>query len=241
MNTEGAEILYQLVVDKVREVSQPDPTQTLLFDVCCGTGTIGITCLKAGVVGQVVGVDISEPAINDANRNAILNGYTTNQVNADVSQENTICNNPNTRFVASRAELVLGREIQDAKQRQRDSDVDDGTTRKEMKFIAVVDPAREGLHADVVKAIRSNQRITRLVYVSCNPTATLVRDAALFCSPPTKRYMLWPNQILPARPLGREASAVPPDPVMVFDVENVPPIPPPNSNRCSSDVDGWEV
>jgi tRNA (uracil-5-)-methyltransferase len=199
VNTEGAEILYKLAVDKVREVSHPDPTQTLLFDVCCGTGTIGITCLKAGVVGQVVGVDISEPAINDANRNAVLNGYTTDQVNPNLSQENA-CDNPSTRFVASRAELVLGREIQNAKQRQRGSDCDNGT-RKEMKFVAVVDPAREGLHADVVKAIRSNQRITRLVYVSCNPTATLVRDAALFCSPPTKRYTGRPFRITSAQPV----------------------------------------
>jgi tRNA (uracil-5-)-methyltransferase len=198
VNTEGAEILYELVVNKVREVSQPDPTRTLLFDVCCGTGTIGITCLKAGVVGQVVGVDISEPAINDANRNAILNGYTTNQLS--VPQENA-GHNPNTRFVASRAELVLGREIQEAKQRQRGNDVDIGTKANEMKFIAVVDPAREGLHADVVKAIRSNQRITRLVYVSCNPTATLVRDAALFCSPPTKRYTGRPFRITSAQPV----------------------------------------
>ena len=199
MNTEGAEILYQLVVDKVREVSQPDPSQTLLFDVCCGTGTIGITCLKAGVVGQVIGVDISEPAISDANRNAILNGYTTNQINNNTAHDNT-GDNPSTRFVASRAELVLGKEIHNAKQRQRDHDVDNGS-RKEMKFVAVVDPAREGLHADVVKAIRASQRITRLVYVSCNPTATLVRDAALFCSPPTKRYTGRPFRITSAQPV----------------------------------------
>ena len=201
MNTEGAEILYQMVVDKVREASQPNPTQTILFDVCCGTGTIGITCLKAGVVGQVVGVDISEPAIADANRNAILNGYTTNQMSTgdDKSNDND-CNNPSTRFVASRAELVLGREILNAKQRQRQNDETNDTMRK-MKFVAVVDPAREGLHADVVKAIRSNQRITRLVYVSCNPTATLVRDAALFCSPPTKRYTGRPFRITSAQPI----------------------------------------
>ena len=65
----------------------------------------------------------------------------------------------------------------------------------------MVDPAREGLHADVVKAIRSNQRISRLVYVSCNPTATLVRDAALFCSPPTKRYTGRPFRITSAQPV----------------------------------------
>ena len=65
----------------------------------------------------------------------------------------------------------------------------------------VVDPAREGLHADVVKAIRANQRITRLVYVSCNPTVSLVRDAALFCSPPTKRYTGRPFRITSAQPV----------------------------------------
>jgi tRNA (uracil-5-)-methyltransferase len=66
-------LLYQVAVDKVREVSSSndcDPKQTLLFDVCCGTGTIGLTCLSQGVVGRVVGVDISIPAIKDAQVNA---------------------------------------------------------------------------------------------------------------------------------------------------------------------------
>lgn len=61
-NTEGAEVLYQIVVDRIKEVTT-DPKQTLLLDVCCGTGTIGLTCLKEGVVGRLVGVDIAEPAI----------------------------------------------------------------------------------------------------------------------------------------------------------------------------------
>ena len=48
----------------------------LLIDVCCGTGTIGLSCMKEeGVVGGVVGVDISEPAIEDAGNNARLNGF----------------------------------------------------------------------------------------------------------------------------------------------------------------------
>jgi tRNA (uracil-5-)-methyltransferase len=184
--------LYQLVVDKVREVS-PDPAQTLLFDVCCGTGTIGLTCLKAGVVGEVVGVDISAPAIMDARMNASVNGYGTSP--ADESNEDN--ESSATRFVTSRAELVLGREIHKVKQRQRQND---GTT-KSLNFVAVVDPAREGLHADVIKAIRCNNEICRLVYVSCNPTATLVRDAALLCSPPTKRYTGRPFQITSATPV----------------------------------------
>jgi tRNA (uracil-5-)-methyltransferase len=44
----------------VKEVT-PSAKNMVLFDVCCGTGTIGLTCLKEGAVGKVVGVDISEP------------------------------------------------------------------------------------------------------------------------------------------------------------------------------------
>jgi tRNA (uracil-5-)-methyltransferase len=164
VNTQGAEILYQLVVGKVREVSK-DPSDTLLFDVCCGTGTIGLTCMKDGVVGRVVGIDISEPAIADAKRNANLNGF------GDAEDDSS-----GTRFVAARAEHVMMKEIGRAK------------NTKTNKFVAVVDPARDGLHTDVIKALRGNERIERIVYVSCNPTGSLIKDAALLCAPSTKRY-----------------------------------------------------
>jgi tRNA (uracil-5-)-methyltransferase len=36
--------------------------------------------------------------------------------------------------------------------------------------------------------------------VSCNPTATLVRDATLFCSPPTKKYAGAPFKVESAVP-----------------------------------------
>jgi len=177
VNTRGAELLFERVVDKVREVSK-DPDDTLLFDVCCGTGTIGVSCMKEGVVGHVVGVDISEPAIEDAKRNAELNGY-----HATDGEENKV------RFVAARAETILGREI--------------GKKMKETKlnFVAVVDPARDGLHADVIKALRTCSRIRRIVYVSCNPIGSLVRDAGLLCSPPTKKYGGQPFQVESACPV----------------------------------------
>lgn len=47
---------------------------TLLLDVCCGTGTIGLT--MAASVTKVVGVDLVESAIVDARHNAQLNGLT---------------------------------------------------------------------------------------------------------------------------------------------------------------------
>jgi tRNA (uracil-5-)-methyltransferase len=186
VNTEGAEILYQKVMDRVREVA-PDPAQTLLFDVCCGTGTIGIACLKAGVVGRVIGVDISAPAIRDAERNVAVNGFgespETDSDGAETSPRRAT-------FIASRAEEVLGKEISKARE-----------THAGMEFVAVVDPAREGLHGDVCKTLRANNRIRRVVYVSCNPTGTLVRDAGLFCAPPTKRYSGRPFKISSATPV----------------------------------------
>jgi tRNA (uracil-5-)-methyltransferase len=186
VNTEGAEILYQKVMDRVREVA-PDPAQTLLFDVCCGTGTIGISCLKAGVVGRVIGVDVSAPAIRDAERNAAVNGFGESP---ETGSDGAETSPKRSTFVASRAEEVLGKEISKARE-----------THAGMEFVAVVDPAREGLHGDVCKTLRANNRIRRIVYVSCNPTGTLVRDAGLFCAPPTKRYSGRPFKISSATPV----------------------------------------
>jgi tRNA/tmRNA/rRNA uracil-C5-methylase (TrmA/RlmC/RlmD family) len=37
-NTKGAEVLYSLIKDSMKL-----DTDTILLDICCGTGTIGIT------------------------------------------------------------------------------------------------------------------------------------------------------------------------------------------------------
>ena len=172
VTTVGAEVLYDEVADRVREVSE-NPADTLLLDVCCGTGTIGLHCMKEGVAGRVLGVDISEPAIEDAKANAVRNGYGDEGV---------------TRFVASRAELVLAEELQKP-----------GVKGK--PIVAVVDPAREGLHADVIRALRCSPQIRRLVYVSCNPTGSLTNDAASLCQLPTKKYKGLPFKPTLAQPV----------------------------------------
>jgi tRNA (uracil-5-)-methyltransferase len=40
-------------------------------------------------------------------------------------------------------------------------------------IVVVLDPPRSGVHADVIKAIRACQRITRVVFVACNPDAAV--------------------------------------------------------------------
>ncbi|XP_034688049.1 zinc finger CCCH domain-containing protein 24 isoform X3 [Vitis riparia] len=83
VNTLAAEKLYSLAGDWAG--LGPD---TLLFDVCCGTGTIGLTL--AHRVGMVVGIEMNASAVSDAQRNAELNGI------------------ENCRFVCAKAEDVMG-------------------------------------------------------------------------------------------------------------------------------------
>ncbi|KAJ8551886.1 hypothetical protein K7X08_028329 [Anisodus acutangulus] len=83
VNTLAAEKLYSLAGDWAS--LGPD---TLLFDVCCGTGTIGLTL--ANRVGMVVGIEMNASAVSDAQRNAEINGI------------------KNCRFICGKAEDVMG-------------------------------------------------------------------------------------------------------------------------------------
>ncbi|KAJ6819310.1 zinc finger CCCH domain-containing protein 24 [Iris pallida] len=83
VNTLAAERLYSLAGDWA-ELS----SDTLLFDVCCGTGTIGLTL--AHRVGMVIGIEMNVSAVSDANRNAEINGI------------------KNCKFVCGKAEDVMG-------------------------------------------------------------------------------------------------------------------------------------
>ena len=69
VNTAAAELLYTLA----GEWASPNG-KSLLLDVCCGTGTIGLTL--ASSVGKVVGLDIVEDAIRNAEENSKLNDRT---------------------------------------------------------------------------------------------------------------------------------------------------------------------
>ncbi|PON52607.1 (Uracil-5)-methyltransferase family [Trema orientale] len=96
VNSLAAEKLYSLAGDWAG--LDPD---TLLFDICCGTGTIGLTL--AHRVGMVVGVEMNASAVSDAHRNAEINGI------------------KNCRFVCGKAEDVMGsllKEYMSASQQQ---------------------------------------------------------------------------------------------------------------------------
>ncbi|XP_004843346.1 tRNA (uracil-5-)-methyltransferase homolog A isoform X1 [Heterocephalus glaber] len=66
VNTPGAEVLYTVIQDW----AQLDKGSTVL-DVCCGTGTIGLALAQK--VKKVIGIELSQEAVEDARVNAHAN------------------------------------------------------------------------------------------------------------------------------------------------------------------------
>lgn len=69
VNTPATEALYSLAGDWAGLTPQ-----TLLLDVCCGAGSIGLTL--ANRVSKVIGFEVVPDAVEDAKANAIRNGVT---------------------------------------------------------------------------------------------------------------------------------------------------------------------
>ncbi|XP_040486002.1 tRNA (uracil(54)-C(5))-methyltransferase homolog isoform X3 [Ursus maritimus] len=69
INTAGAEVLYRTV----GELSGVN-SNTILLDICCGTGVIGLSL--AQYASQVLGIELVEQAVQDARWTAAFNGIT---------------------------------------------------------------------------------------------------------------------------------------------------------------------
>ena len=184
VNTPAAEALYRLA----GEWASPNG-KSLLLDVCCGTGTIGLTLARD--TKKVVGVDIVAESIKDAFVNAKLNGV------------------DNTDWQAGKAEQLIPKILNDYKNLIKPSQTvakkvaplndedfsgdeapevvaqSEEPEGKEYEFddvVAIVDPPRGGLHRNVLTALRRENRLKRLVYVSCNAT-TMANNVIELCVP----------------------------------------------------------
>lgn len=188
VNNGAAAVLYQVAGDWAAASGR-----ALLLDVCCGTGTIGLTLARR--VREVVGIELVEQAIEDAKVNA---------------QDNSITN---CTWVCGKAEDVL-REVLDrlpaiGEAQGGDASAagasaaaaadaaavgaaeggDEEAQRYRTQFrdfsevVAIVDPPRAGLHPKVLKALLRCEQLKRIVYVSCNPES-LAANCIELCSPP---------------------------------------------------------
>ncbi|KFK32295.1 hypothetical protein AALP_AA6G224000 [Arabis alpina] len=207
VNTGAAEKLYSLAGDWAD--LGPD---TLLFDVCCGTGTIGLTL--AHRVGMVIGIEMNASAVSDAERNAKINGLSNCKFICskaedvmssllkeylDVSQMEEAkplskANDDPDKQISSTEAMSnvddqslptpnIQEELQNNEQKDSSSAEPERSTKLQFKnVVAIVDPPRPGLHPDVIKALRTHPRLKTLVYISCNPE-TLVANAIELCTP----------------------------------------------------------
>ncbi|MBI4347642.1 MAG: 23S rRNA (uracil(1939)-C(5))-methyltransferase RlmD [Elusimicrobia bacterium] len=116
----------------------------LAVDLYCGVGAIALWV--APRVRRILGVEENRQAVQDAWENARANGVS------------------NARFVAGRAETLLGRLREELGRAAPGS------------AAVLLDPPRSGVAPAVLNALGSPS-VRRIVYVSCNP-ATFARDAA---------------------------------------------------------------
>ncbi|XP_073150910.1 zinc finger CCCH domain-containing protein 24 [Henckelia pumila] len=227
VNTLAAEKLYALAGDWAG--LGPD---TLLFDICCGTGTIGLTL--AHRVGMVVGIEMNASAISDAQRNAEINGirnckfvcgkaedvigslmkdYLSSAKKlddiSDASEQNegTILANEEEKTDADQVlepedSSSIDREngssgskcSKDENELQKQCTLKSSVPLQEFKnVVAIVDPPRAGLHPTVIKVLRTQSRLKRLVYISCNPES-LVANAIELCTPSNDKAEKGNNQ-----------------------------------------------
>ncbi|KAI3642894.1 hypothetical protein MP228_012449 [Amoeboaphelidium protococcarum] len=141
-NAITCELLYKAVGDIIVQ-KQVHGKKTVILDLCCGTGTIGIVMSQLSNVKHIYGIELCEPAIQDAEHNATLNN------------------------VRDKVTYICG-PVEDTIEKLLDQvDIDPETD----QVIAILDPPRAGVHKKVIKAIKQCKYIQSVIYVSCNPSA----------------------------------------------------------------------
>ena len=143
VNHGAAELLYA----KAKELANPTKNDTLL-DLFCGAGSIGLS--MADTVGELIGIEIIDSAVECAKENARK---------ADISNAHFFTGDATeTERLLEAAEHELGRKI--------------------TPDIVILDPPRAGCDEKLVSFV-STLGAKRIVYISCNPK-TLARDVVIF-------------------------------------------------------------
>ena len=143
-----------------------------VWDLYCGIGTISL--FLAQKAGQVYGVEIVPQAIEDAKRNAALNGITNAQFFVGKAEEVL------PEFYARNASGAEIGEVGGAEVSNTESGAAN-TPAGDMSHpdVIVVDPPRKGCDQACLDTMLK-MKPERIVYVSCD-SATLARDLRILC------------------------------------------------------------
>lgn len=113
----------EILVDKIaKELSQVELDGKVLWDLCCGSGCIGIALKKKFPQLEVCLSDISQDALNVASENAKLNEVSVTLLHGDLFQpfvgkktHYIVCNPP---YIAESEFQALDREVREHEPRQ---------------------------------------------------------------------------------------------------------------------------
>ena len=163
-NTLGAQELFS----KAASFIKLSKNKQTIMDLYCGAGTIGLSLLAQGIGNFVLGIEIVEDAIKDANYNAKINKLDTQSY-----------------FAAGKTEVILKH---DPKFIEKMDEV----------WLVIVDPPREWLHKDVCEFLNNLKKDYKfqLIYISCNPV-TLARDLDLLVQWWRELQVLQPVDMFP--------------------------------------------
>lgn len=162
MNQTAAEVLYSTVRDLCVPNYEDCKARTKASATLLDVccGTGAMGITMSPRVGRIIGVELIEQAVEDARHNA------------------AISNVLNCEFIPGKAEVVLPGLM------SRLSSEGAGIE------AAVVNPARAGLHHKVVRTLRNEPAIRRLIYVSCKPEGEAMRNfRELCCAPDPQRKL----------------------------------------------------
>ncbi|RKP40206.1 TRM2 tRNA methyltransferase 2-like protein A [Dimargaris cristalligena] len=172
-NTPAAEKLYTIIRRWAMGQAEPAPSDAVLLDLCCGTGTIGLS--MASAFRKVVGIETIPAAIEDAQINAAVNKV------------------ENAEFFVGRVEDTLPKQLerlnQEALERGQPTSV-----------VAVLDPPRAGLDRSAIQAVRACRSINRVVFVACDFAASL-QNVVDLCRPTTNKFAAHPFRPVQAVPV----------------------------------------
>ncbi|XP_070833195.1 tRNA (uracil-5-)-methyltransferase homolog B [Chaetodon trifascialis] len=162
VNQAAAEVLYSTVRDLCVPNHEERPGGAKV------DGTLLDVCCGTGAIGitasprvdRIIGIELIEQAVEDARHNAALSNVL------------------NCEFIPGKAEVVLPGLMSQL------SSAGGGLV------AAVVNPARAGLHHRVVRALRNQPAVRRLVYVSCKPDGEAMRNFRELCCAPDPQKKL---------------------------------------------------
>jgi 23S rRNA (uracil1939-C5)-methyltransferase len=99
-NTLGAELLFSTALTMLPQITGN------VVDLYCGSGTIGISCLKAGIGKKLKGIEIVAEAIRDAEHNSQLNGL-QEQTTFFVGKAEEVINQANIEDILIGNDLII--------------------------------------------------------------------------------------------------------------------------------------